>query len=42
MKHEIADALLKDLGKCYNASVAEIYICRASAEHDLKHLKTYM
>ena len=42
MRPEFEEALLQDLGRNKNASVAEIKMVEAAAAHDLKHLKSYM
>ena len=42
MRREFEEAIYTDLGKCAEAGAIEILICIAAAEHDLKHLKSYM
>ena len=42
MKRELTEGLFTDLGRCANASAGELLMCKAAAEHDLKHLKEYM
>ena len=42
MKDEFLNAINSDLGKCANASGTEIALTVAAAQHDLKHLSTYM
>jgi aldehyde dehydrogenase (NAD+) len=42
LRKEIEEAIFLDLGRNANASIAEYKMCQSTAEHDLKHLKTYM
>lgn len=42
MKQEFMNAIFADLGKNYNSAVTELYLVEIAAEHDLKHLKSYM
>lgn len=42
MRKDFEDAIEKDLGKCAQSSITELFIVMAAAEHDLKHLKEYM
>jgi hypothetical protein len=42
MKRELLDAIYEDLGRSHNASTSEYLMVIAAAEHDLKHLKSYM
>ena len=42
MKREFLDALFEDLGRSANASASEYQMVLIAAEHDLKHLKSYM
>lgn len=42
MRREFEDAIFEDLGRNANASAQEYQMTKVAAEHDLKHLKTYM
>jgi hypothetical protein len=42
MKRELLDAIFEDLGRSANASASEYQMVLVAAEHDLKHLKSYM
>lgn len=39
---EFGDALKKDLGKCHEASLSEVFLVIAACELDMKHLKDWM